>query len=64
MGSADHGVSANSCDWVGVRQSTALLGGTGPERAFVSLGNVRTILKTTLFGVTGFGAMAQRGSAG
>jgi len=40
MGSADHSVSANSGDSVGVRQSTALLGGTQPERAFVSLGTV------------------------
>ena len=40
MGPAAHSVSANPGDSVGVRQSTALLGGPQPERAFVSLGTV------------------------
>jgi len=35
MGPAVYSVSANSGDSVGVRQSTALLGGTQPERALV-----------------------------
>ena len=35
MGPVVHSISANSCDSVGVRQSTALLGGTQPERALV-----------------------------
>jgi hypothetical protein len=38
MGPAVYSVSANSGDSVGVRQSTALLGGTQPERALVFLG--------------------------
>jgi len=40
MGPAVYSVSAKSRDSVGVRQSTALLGGTQPERAFVSLGTI------------------------
>ncbi len=40
MGPAVHSVSANSGESVGVRRSTALLGRTQPERAFVSLGTV------------------------
>ncbi len=40
MGPVVHSISANPCDSVGVRQSTALLDGTQPERAFVSLGTV------------------------
>jgi len=41
MGPSDHTVSANFFDSVGVRQSTALLVGSQPERAFVFLGQLR-----------------------
>ena len=41
MGPVVHSISANSGDSVGVRQSTALLGGTQPERALVFLARAR-----------------------